>query len=50
MVDNMEGCKKFYDLKAKNQTVPNIYSKFGDIAQLSEDTYVDCNRNLIGMQ
>ena len=32
MVDNMEACKKFYDLKAKNQTVPNIYSKFGDIA------------------
>ena len=45
----MEACKKFYDLKSKNQTVLNIYSKFGDIAMIAEDTYVDCNRNLIGM-
>ena len=27
-----------------------MFSRFGDIAQIDENTYVDCNRNLIGLQ
>ena len=50
MVENLEACHKFYDQKANNKTVTHQYSKYGDIAQISEDTFVDCNRNLIGMQ
>ena len=37
-------------MKAQNKTVPNQFSKYGDIAQIDNDTFVDCNRNLIAMQ
>ena len=49
MVDNIEACRKYYVAKAENKSVENIFSKYGDIAQIDNDTYVDCNRNLLGM-
>ena len=49
MMKNMEACRKYYKLKAENKTEINMFSKYGDIAQIDNRTYVDCNRNLIGL-
>ena len=50
MVDNIEACRKYYLAKSQNKSVENVFSKYGDIAQIDNETYVDCNRNLLGMQ
>ena len=50
MMKNIEACRRFYKDKAENKTTLNMFSKFGDIAQVDARTYVDCNRNLIGLQ
>ena len=50
LVQNLAACRKFYDDQKHNKTVTHLFSRFGDIAQIDETTYVDCNRNLIGLQ
>ena len=44
-------CKKYFADKAKNDSsVRNMFSRYGDIAQVNENTYVDCGRSLMNMQ
>ena len=49
MIVNLEACRKYYEDQKTGKFIPNIYSRFGDIAQISEDVYVNCNRNLLGL-
>ena len=49
LVHNLESCRKYFKLKEQNKTVPNVFSKFGDIVQLDNNTFVDCSRSLVGL-
>jgi len=50
MLRSIGACRKFYNDKALNQTINHAFSKFGDIAKIDDNTYVDCSRNLMGLQ
>ena len=50
MVDNLEACKKYDQDKLKGVNVTNQFSRYGDIAQINTNTFVDCGRNLVGMR
>ena len=50
MVDNLEACRKYYVAKNEGKNVTNAFSKYGDIAQINNETYVECGKNLVGMR
>ena len=42
LADNLEACKKFYKQKEAGVDVSNYFTKYGDIAQVNSNTFVNC--------
>ena len=49
-INSLVVCKKFYQDKDQNKTQQNIFSRYGDIAQVNDNTFVDCGRSVMNMQ
>ena len=50
-VDSLEHCKKYYLEKEKDpSSVKNAFSRYGDIYQVDDHTFVDCGRKLMNIQ
>ena len=50
LIQNLEVCKHYYQQKKDGFNVTNKFSVYGDVAQINNNTYVDCGKNLIGMK
>ena len=50
MLENLEACRKYYAMKQEGLNVTNAFSRYGDIAQINNETYVECGKNLVTMR
>lgn len=50
LIKSIGSCRKYYYDKANNKTIPHAFSKFGDIAKIDDNTYVDCSKNIMALQ
>jgi hypothetical protein len=49
LLKSIGACRKYYFDKANNHIEIHAFSKFGDIAKIDDNTYVDCSKNLMAL-